>query len=89
MQAVLFREFGAASEIVDVPMPVCSPGGAVIRVGASGLCRSEHFGGIAGGADPCRFGLCWAKVVQGAVFSQQCVFDSLLGKVKVGADDRQ
>lgn len=41
MKAVLFHEFGAVPELADVPMPVCAPAGAVIRVRATGLCRSD------------------------------------------------
>lgn len=44
MQAVLFHEFGAAPQLADVPMPQCPPSGAVIRVRASGLCRSDWHG---------------------------------------------
>lgn len=44
MKAVLFREFEVMPELADVPMPVCAPDGAVIRVRASGLCRSDWHG---------------------------------------------
>lgn len=46
MKAVLFREFGAMPELVDVAAPIASPRGAVIRVRASGLCRSDWHGWI-------------------------------------------
>ncbi len=52
MKAVLFHEFGAVPELVEVPMPDCPQSGAVIRVRATGLCRSDwhawmgHDGGI-------------------------------------------
>ena len=44
MRAVLFREFGAMPDLVEVPEPVCAPTGAVIRVKATGLCRSDWHG---------------------------------------------
>lgn len=40
----MFREFGELPELVEVPAPVCSPTGAVIRVKATGLCRSDWHG---------------------------------------------
>ncbi|HEU4849578.1 MAG TPA: zinc-dependent alcohol dehydrogenase family protein [Terrimesophilobacter sp.] len=44
MRAVLYREFGAVPEFVEVPAPECPPRGAVIRVRATGLCRSDWHG---------------------------------------------
>ncbi|RZT77215.1 alcohol dehydrogenase [Micromonospora violae] len=44
MRAVIFDEFGARPEVRDVPDPVPPPGGAVIRVEATGLCRSDWHG---------------------------------------------
>jgi alcohol dehydrogenase len=44
MRAVLFREFGTLPQLVEVPAPRCSPSGAVIRVRATGLCRSDWHG---------------------------------------------
>ncbi len=44
MRAVLLHEFGAVPELAEVPVPECPPGGAVIRVRASGLCRSDWHG---------------------------------------------
>lgn len=44
MQAVLFRKFGTSPELVEVPAPQCPPSGAVIRVRATGLCRSDWHG---------------------------------------------
>ncbi len=41
MRAVVFQDFGREPEIAEVPMPECSPTGAVIRVRASGVCRSD------------------------------------------------
>lgn len=40
----MFREFGEVPEVTEVPMPVCSTSGAVIRVRATGLCRSDWHG---------------------------------------------
>ncbi|MER7893096.1 zinc-dependent alcohol dehydrogenase family protein [Micromonospora sp. NPDC094482] len=44
MRAVIFDEFGVRPEVRDVPEPVPPPGGAVIRVDATGLCRSDWHG---------------------------------------------
>lgn len=41
MRAVLVNAFGETPEIADVPEPVCPPRGAVIRVRATGVCRSD------------------------------------------------
>lgn len=40
----MFREFGQLPELVEIPLPECSPSGAVIRVKATGLCRSDWHG---------------------------------------------
>lgn len=50
MRAVLFSEFGQLPAVTDVPAPVCAPTGAVIRVEATGLCRSDWHGWM--GHDP-------------------------------------
>ena len=44
MRAVLFTDFGAMPSVRDVPDPVCPPDGAIIRVEATGLCRSDWHG---------------------------------------------
>ncbi|WP_328417580.1 zinc-dependent alcohol dehydrogenase family protein [Micromonospora sp. NBC_00389] len=44
VRAVIFDEFGVRPEVRDVPDPVPPPGGAVIRVEATGLCRSDWHG---------------------------------------------
>ena len=44
MRAVLFNAFGETPEIADVAEPACPPRGAVIRVRATGLCRSDWHG---------------------------------------------
>jgi D-arabinose 1-dehydrogenase-like Zn-dependent alcohol dehydrogenase len=41
MRAMLFDEFGVTPQIVDVPDPSCPPTGAVVRVKATGVCRSD------------------------------------------------
>ena len=44
MRAVIFDEFGARPEVREVPDPVPPSGGAIIRVEATGLCRSDWHG---------------------------------------------
>ncbi|WAX58156.1 zinc-dependent alcohol dehydrogenase family protein [Jatrophihabitans cynanchi] len=41
MRAVLFERFGELPQVHEVPDPVCPPDGAVVRVAATGLCRSD------------------------------------------------
>lgn len=41
MRAVLFDQFGAQPRLAQVDAPACPPAGAVIRVKATGLCRSD------------------------------------------------
>jgi alcohol dehydrogenase len=41
MKAVVYREYGQLPELADVPVPVCPPGGAVLAVAATGVCRSD------------------------------------------------
>ncbi|WP_394553134.1 zinc-dependent alcohol dehydrogenase family protein [Agromyces sp. MMS24-JH15] len=41
MRAVRYTEFGAEPEVVEVDRPTCPPRGAVVRVRATGLCRSD------------------------------------------------
>lgn len=41
MRAVRYTEFGAVLEVVEVDRPACPPRGAVVRVRATGLCRSD------------------------------------------------
>lgn len=50
MRAVLFQEFGAPPRVAEVPKPESAPAGAVIRVRATGLCRSDWHGWM--GHDP-------------------------------------
>jgi D-arabinose 1-dehydrogenase-like Zn-dependent alcohol dehydrogenase len=44
MRAVRFDAFGALPYVAEVPMPAAAAGGAVIRVEAAGLCRSDWHG---------------------------------------------
>jgi len=44
VRAVVFGEFGVVPEIRQVPDPAAPPGGAVIQVAATGLCRSDWHG---------------------------------------------
>ena len=41
MRAVLIERFGIAPVLREVPEPVCPPHGVVVRVEATGLCRSD------------------------------------------------
>ncbi|MFE2942677.1 zinc-binding dehydrogenase [Streptomyces sp. NPDC059255] len=44
MRAVVFEEFGRLPEVRDVPDPEPAPAGVVVRVEATGLCRSDWHG---------------------------------------------
>ena len=44
MRAVLYTDFGTMPAVVDLPEPTCPPDGAIIRVEATGLCRSDWHG---------------------------------------------
>ena len=44
MRALTYAAFGAPLEVAEVADPVAPPGGAVVRVVASGLCRSDWHG---------------------------------------------
>jgi alcohol dehydrogenase len=50
MRVVLFTEFGGALSVRDVPEPTLADDGAIIRVEATGLCRSDWHGWM--GHDP-------------------------------------
>ncbi len=41
MRAVVFDEVGGPLAVREVPDPVCPDDGAVLRVGATGVCRSD------------------------------------------------
>ncbi len=41
MRAVVIEEFGVLPVVRDVPEPVAAPGGAVIELDATGVCRSD------------------------------------------------
>lgn len=41
MRAVVFERFGGSVDVRSVPDPVPSPGGVVVEVNATGLCRSD------------------------------------------------
>jgi D-arabinose 1-dehydrogenase-like Zn-dependent alcohol dehydrogenase len=44
VRAVVFEEFGRPAEVREVADPAPPPGGVVVRVGATGLCRSDWHG---------------------------------------------
>ncbi len=44
MRAVVIDQFGVRPEVRDVDRPECAPDGALIRVEASGVCRSDWHG---------------------------------------------
>ena len=50
MRAVVYDAFGAAPRVAAVPDPAPAPHGAVVRVLATGLCRSDWHGWM--GHDP-------------------------------------
>ncbi|MFJ1865190.1 zinc-dependent alcohol dehydrogenase family protein [Streptomyces sp. NPDC088097] len=50
MRAVVFERYGERAEVREVPDPVPDPDGVVVRVEATGLCRSDWHGWM--GHDP-------------------------------------
>ena len=44
MRALVYESFGGPMVVRDVPAPAAAPGGVVLRVGASGICRSDWHG---------------------------------------------
>lgn len=44
MRALVFEEYGGDLVVRDVPEPEPSPGGVVVQVGATGVCRSDWHG---------------------------------------------
>jgi len=50
VRAVIYEQFGMTPTMAEVADPACPPGGAVISVGASGICRSDWHGWM--GHDP-------------------------------------
>jgi alcohol dehydrogenase len=51
VRAVTFAEFGGQISVGEVPEPAAAPDGAVIRVEATGLCRSDWHGWVGHDAD--------------------------------------
>jgi alcohol dehydrogenase len=51
MRAVLYDAFGTPPRVVSLPDPRPSPDGVVVRVGASGVCRSDWHGWMGHDAD--------------------------------------
>jgi D-arabinose 1-dehydrogenase-like Zn-dependent alcohol dehydrogenase len=51
VRAVVYEAFGRAPEVREVPDPVPPAGGVVIRVAATGLCRSDWHGWMGHDAD--------------------------------------
>ena len=41
MRAVVYDDYGTAPAVREVPDPVCPDAGAVLAVGATGVCRSD------------------------------------------------
>ena len=41
LRAVVYTGYGVAPEVVEVPDPVCPAAGVVVKVGATGVCRSD------------------------------------------------
>ena len=41
MRAVVFDAYGARPVLTEVPEPACPPDGVLVRVGATGVCRSD------------------------------------------------
>ena len=50
MKAVLYEAFSTPPQLVTLPDPAPEPDGVVVRVGATGVCRSDWHGWV--GHDP-------------------------------------
>jgi alcohol dehydrogenase len=50
MKAAMYEKFQGSISLVDIPMPELSPAGVIVKVEASGLCRSDWHGWM--GHDP-------------------------------------
>lgn len=50
MRAVVYDTYGVTPQVHDLPEPAPPPGGVVVRVTATGVCRSDHHAWF--GADP-------------------------------------
>ena len=55
MRALTYAAFGGPLTVVDLPEPTAPPGGAVVRVEATGLCRSDWHGWLGHDTDIARF----------------------------------
>ena len=55
MRAVVYDEFGGPMRVVEVADPVAHDDGVVIKVEASGICRSDWHGWLGHDPDICRF----------------------------------
>lgn len=44
MKAAVYHEFGGKISVEDVPKPSAPPGGVVVEVRATGVCRSDWHG---------------------------------------------
>lgn len=44
MKAIVYKEFKGAIKLRDLPTPECPPDGVLIKVGATGICRSDWHG---------------------------------------------
>jgi alcohol dehydrogenase len=55
MRALTYSAFGATPVVTTLPDPVAPPGGAVVRVTASGLCRSDWHGWMGHDSDIATF----------------------------------
>ncbi len=55
MRALTYAEFGGPLTVSDLPVPAAPAGGAVVRVAASGLCRSDWHGWLGHDADIATF----------------------------------
>jgi alcohol dehydrogenase len=41
VKAVVYSSYGVTPVLTEVPAPACPDGGSVLRVGATGVCRSD------------------------------------------------
>ena len=51
MRAIVYRQFKQKPKLEHMPEPICQPNGVVVKLGATGVCRSDWHGWMGHDAD--------------------------------------